>query len=310
MSGATRTRQAILFANPRSGRGRRWLWRILHQCNVQGIELVSVHFNVDADYVERVLRSAEEAGIKAILVAGGDGTIGTVVQHLVNRPYTLGVIPAGTSNDFARSLDIPMDAPGAISVIADGRATRVDVGCVGEQMFAHAAIIGINTQFARRAQQLRHWIGRLSYPLAAVDVYRHRESFPLRIIVDGKEECFDAFEAAFVNAPAYGGPLHLEIPEAGLTDRCLEVVVVQTLAWQAILQALPRLIARRGLALPGTRSFPVRSARVETEEPMPITIDGEIAGTTPTTVSILPAALRVFVPESFILANHEQPVQR
>ena len=294
------TDRAILFANPHSGRGRRWLWKILRQCQLQHIELAAVHFDVSQATVERALQAAEQAGIQAVLVAGGDGTVGTIAAHIVKTPFALGVIPAGTSNDFARSLDVPMDVAGAVRVIVEGRLATVDVGCAGDRIFAHAAIIGINTDFARRAQSLRRWVGRLSYPIAAVEVYRHRKPFELRVTADGREEHFEAFEAAFVNAPAYGGPLGLEVAEADLVDRHVGVVVVTDMTWKTIALALPNALTHRSLQLPGIDMFSVRSARVDTAEPMPMTIDGEIEGSTPATIKSIPAALQVFVPECFL----------
>lgn len=300
MTGAAQpTRRAILFANPGSGRGRRWLWRIIDQCRSQGIELVNVHFDLSDGYVERALATAEQAGIRAVLVAGGDGTAGTIAAHVVKTSLVLGVLPAGTSNDFARSLTIPMDVAGAVRVVAEGRVTKVDVGCAGDRMFVHAAIVGINTDFARRAQALRRWIGRLSYPIAAVQVYLHRTRFPLTLTNDGREECFDAFEAALINAPVYGGPLRLEIPEAELTDRRLSVVVVTDITWQVLVRALPRALTHRSLRLPGVEMFSIRTARIDTGKPMPITVDGELAGSTPTTMKVIPSSLSVYVPHSF-----------
>lgn len=303
-------RQAVLFANPRSGRGRRWLWRIIEQCRLQNIEITSTHFDISETYIQRVLHAAAQSGIHTVLVAGGDGTLGTMSRYLVDTDFTLGVLPAGTSNNFARSLDIPMDVAGAVGVVACGAHIQVDVARAGERIFAHAAIMGVNTNFARRAQQLRRWIGRFSYPVAALEAYLKRDCFPVTLVVDDKEQRFTAFEVAFINAPAYAGPLDLTVAEADPTNGQLRVVIVEDMTWRTILRALPRAFTHRNLKMPGIDVFSIRSVRVETETPMPMTLDGEIEGDTPVTITVIPSALRVFAPSSFLAANHASTVQR
>lgn len=302
--------RAVLFANPRSGRGRRWLWRIIEQCRLQNIELTSTHFDIGERYVRGVLQSAEEAGVQTVLVAGGDGTVGTIAGYLIDTEFVLGVLPAGTSNNFARSLEVPMDTAGAVGVVACGQQTKVDVGRAGERIFAEAAIIGMNTDFARRAQQLRRWIGRLSYPVAAVEAYFRRRRVPVTLTVDGEVKHFHAFEVAFVNAPVYAGPLDLAVKEADLTNGTLRVVVVEDMTWKVVARALPRAFKRRNLRMPGIDVFSIRSTRVETTPSAPLTLDGEIDGDTPATIEVIPAALRVFAPPSFLARNHASALQR
>jgi diacylglycerol kinase (ATP) len=302
--------QAVLFANPRSGRSRRWLWHIIDQCRLQNIEIVSTHFDVRDTYVKRILDAAEQSGLHTVLVAGGDGTVGTISGHLVDTNFTLGVLPAGTSNNFARSLNIPMDVAGAVGVVACGIRTRVDVGRAGERIFAEAAIIGMNTDFARRAQQLRGWIGRLSYPIAAIEAYFRRRRVPVTLTSDGDVRCFNAFEVAFINAPVYAGPLDLAVKEADLTNGKLRVVVVEDMTWRVVARALPRAFQRRSLKMPGIDVFSIRSVRVESAPPIPMTLDGELKSSTPITIEVIPAALRVFAPPSFLAENNASAVQR
>lgn len=292
-------RRAILFANVHSGRGRRWLFPLISQLQRQGIDLACSHFDLRSAAIETALQEAKARGIHVVLASGGDGTIGSVLQHVAGTDFTLGVIPAGTSNDFARSLRIPMSVAGAVDVVARGMATRVDVGDVNGQLFGHAATMGLNTEFARRANQLRRLLGRASYPLACAQVYRDRVPFEMKLTTEGQINSFRAFEVAIVNAPVYGGPLELEVPEADLMDRRLAVVVVEDLTLGTILQALPHALRRRRLKLPGVPSFTITSAQMEALPPQDITVDGELRTQTPASIRVRPRALRVYVPSSF-----------
>lgn len=303
-------KQAILFANPRSGRGKRWLWPILEQCRLQGIEITSSHFDLRVDYVRRVLEAAAEAGISTVLVAGGDGSVGTMAEHLIESEFTLGVVPAGTYNDFARSLGIPMNVAGAVRVVAQGLRAKVDAGRAGERIFAEAAVMGVNTDFARRAERLRGRIGRLSYLLAVLQAYRTRTRFAITLTINGEDAHFEAFEVAFVNAPVYGGPLDLALGKADLTSGELRVVVVKDLTWKTLLRALPRSFMHQELQVPGIEAFSIRLAHVRTTTPIAVTLDGEIAACTPLTITALPSALSVFVPASFLSPSHASALQR
>ncbi len=296
--------RAILFANARSGRARRWLWPIIRQCELQGIDLDSVHVDLRPKRIRRALDTAGERGVTAVLVAGGDGTVGTIAGHLVHTKFVLGILPAGTSNDFARSLGIPHSAAGAVRVVVEGHGTRVDVGRAAGRVFVHAAILGINSDFARRAQRLRQTIGRASYPVAAIEVYRHRAPFRVEMDIEGKSERFDALEVAFVDSPVYGGALELEVPGLTLNDGRLGVIVVEDLQLPALLRAMPGAIIHRSLALEGSETFSIQRAIVSTSPVRPITIDGEIECMTPVDIDVLPQALGVFVPPSFAVHNH------
>ena len=108
-----------------------------------------------------------------VVAAGGDGTVGAVANAVIGPPAVLGIIPLGTSNDFARSIKIPMKVEKAVRVLAGGRVSRVDAGkltCDGAQPrhFVHAAAAGINVRFARFATRadLRARFGRLTYAVA------------------------------------------------------------------------------------------------------------------------------------------------
>ena len=296
--------QAVLFANPSSGRAKRWLFQLIEGCPAHGLDLVSTHFDLRPEAIQEALDVAQGRGVNVVLAAGGDGTMGTVAGCLAHTDFTMGVLPTGTSNDFARSLAIPIHPDSALAIVAEGKAIRVDLGEAGDRIFCHAATVGINTEFARAAGELRGAVGRVSYPLAALRVYRRRKRFGVRIETADDVRSLDAFEVAFVNAPVYGGPLELEVARSELEDRMLRAVVVQDIAPAALLSGLLMALRRRPIRVRGVRSFSVTEATVRTVPPLPVTVDGEIGEQTPQPFRVLPASLRVFVPSSFARSKH------
>lgn len=298
--------RAILYANLRSGRGRRWLPEVVKQCEAQAISLSATYFDFHPDAIRRNLKNAASDGIETVLVSGGDGSVGSVLAQTSHTAMAVGVLPAGTSNDIARSLGVPMSVDGAVQVVAGGRVTRIDLGEAGGRPFGHAAIMGINTQFAQAAERLRRFLGRVSYPIASCQVYAQRVPFSARLEGDGVIREFKAYEIAFVNAPVYGGPLELEVPKTGLTDSTLTAVVIEDFHLISMIRALPAALSRHSLNLPGVRAFDVHDVQVMTDGPMSVTVDGEVGPYTPLRVRVLPRAQKVYVPESFVRDEHNR----
>lgn len=300
--------RCIVIANLHSGRTRRWLAPCLEACRRHGLEIVAIHFSLAPEALRHALDAAERRGISTVLVAGGDGTIGTVVRAIGEQRFTLGVLPTGTSNDLARSLDIPVSPRGAARVISGGRRLRVDVGEADGKLFCHVATVGINAAFAREAQRLRPVLGRLSYPLAALSVYLRRRPFAVSIRIDGEMRAFQAYEVAVVNAPVGGGPLDIEVVPAEMTDGSLDVIVVHRMDPLMIVRNLPAVLRGQMAAVQGLASFPARSVCISTELPMPVSLDGEELLNTPTQMGIRPRGLEVFVPAGFPAHRHDQPL--
>jgi diacylglycerol kinase family enzyme len=210
-----------------------------------------------------------DRGFSAGIAAGGDGTIGAVVSHLNGSGLPLGILPLGTSNDTARSLDIPLDLRDAAQVIAAGYVAPIDAGqalpaltaplalsgeappqdVMGEEAptpalgayFLHALTLGFNVEFARLATDVarRQRLGNLNYAaslLQALTTY-HPVEVTLRFIglvePGGRETdavvTCQMFEIAAVNTPVFGGGLNMRLPDVELYDRLLDFVIFEPL---------------------------------------------------------------------------------
>lgn len=291
--------KAVLFLNVRSGRGRRWLVPIVESCAALDIDVVTTQLRLDPESIHQTLDLARSRGITTVLAAGGDGTIGCIAGHLVGTDFTLGVLPAGTSNDFARSLGIPMDPRAAVAMVAHDRPARVDVGVAGGKVFVHAAVLGLSTEFVRTEEALRRVLGRLSYVAAGIWSYVRRRKSHLVLTTKSGVHRYDAYEMAFVNAPVFAGPLGFEVAAADVNDRRLTVVVVESLSIWSLLRYLPTALTGHLGHLPGIETLSIVSAEISCETPLEVTVDGEKAGRTPMTIAVSPGGLRVFVPNSF-----------
>jgi hypothetical protein len=149
-----------------------------------------------------------------VVAAGGDGTVGAVADAVAHSDAALGIVPLGTSNDVARSLDIPLDIEAAVRLLATGPISTVDLGRfeapdAAPRHFVHAAALGLNVAFARVATRVsvRKRLGRLTYMVAASALIRRREAFRCVLSLDDGDRSLSLslVHLSVINAPVFGG---------------------------------------------------------------------------------------------------------
>lgn len=285
-------RKAVMFANVRSGSARRFPQAVV-MLEDAGITVTSVRFALTRDAISDAIDEAREDGVDLVLACGGDGTVGSVVDAIVGKDVTLGIVAAGTSNNFARSLGITPSLRGSVAAIQKARTMTIDVGEVNGLYFAHAAIMGLNVEFAREAQRLRTVVGRFSYPVASMTVYLRRRKLGVRIETGGEQRQMETYQVAIMNSSHYGGPIGLGVPSASIESHFLRILSVSDLRLGTILKGLPTIFFQRHLGLPGAKSFELLEGTLTTSSPVPLTLDGEIRTHTPARVRVVPKALRV-----------------
>ena len=140
----------------------------------------------------RVMELAQRAArsdADIIVAGGGDGTINSVALAALESGKTMGVLPFGTMNHFAKDLHIPLDLEGAVKTIAAGQAIEIDVGEVNDQIFVNNSSLGLypNIVRERQKQQRLGWGKWPAYVWAALAVLRRYPFLDVRLSIDGKE---------------------------------------------------------------------------------------------------------------------------
>ena len=248
-----------------------------------------------------LVRRAREGPSEVVVAAGGDGTVNAVASALLGTEKSLGVLPTGTFNYFARSLGIPLDLGDAVAVAARRHTADADVCEVNGRMFLNNASIGLYPSIIRqREQEYRRWGRRQMVAYAAVArALLQRSPFLGVHISAGGEELRVRTPLVFV------GSNRCQIEEFGLPGRrCVErgecaIYVARPRGWPGLaLLALQALLGR----LRGERRLQVmcaKAARVETRRRrVPVALDGEVLVLeTPLRFATRPGALKVVVPE-------------
>lgn len=294
-------RSAALVVNTRSRKGRRLFRRTCRR-------LGTLPFTVDAHAVdhpeklEETVRTALAKSPDMLIVGGGDGTISGVVDLLVGEEVTLGILPLGTANSFARTLGIPLHLNGAIDLLRNGAPRRIDLGMIDRDYFANCAAMGISPQIAETVPHgLKKVLGRVGYLGWASYQFTRFEPFTL-IVNDGSgEKRMRVVEVRISNGPYHGGTWLVD--EASVSSG--EIVV------QAVTGKYKRTLVRNWVSSvfghkarhQDTVSFSGTSITIDTEPRLPISIDGEVLAHTPVTARIAAGAVTVMAPRDPAAAN-------
>lgn len=269
-----------------------------------GVMAFAVHSG--AELVATLDRVVAE-DIDLLVVGGGDCSIGCAAHRIANTRVALGVLPLGTANDFARTLEIPTDVTAAVDTLVSGKIVNVDIGRVDGTTYLNVASVGLSVAVTRRlSPSLKKRLGPLAYPVAAARAYRDHAPFAATLeFPDGDHHTVhltDLLQVAVGNGRHYGGGMTVA-PEASIDDHALDVYAIERGGLRDQV-AIARLF-RTGSFIRHQRvhHLTTRRVRLVTEPPLPINVDGELSRTTPAEFSVQRNALLVIVPRQSTAAR-------
>ncbi|GAA2877371.1 diacylglycerol kinase [Streptosporangium fragile] len=288
--------QIAVLVNPaaRGGRSRELLPPVLDRLRRGGREVSVILGESAADALERARAAVAER--PAVLVAfGGDGLVHLAVQAVAGTGVPLGVIPAGTGNDFAAALGIPLKDPlAAADTVLRGRVRTVDAATVGAaEWFAGVVACGFDSRVNERANRLTWPPGMAKYLVALAAELRTFRPIPFRIDLDGELVEREAMLVAIGNTCSYGAGMRV-CPDALPDDGLLDVVVLGAVPKVEFLRTFPRVYRGSHIGHPAVTVR--RARRVTVQAPDVIAYaDGERVGPTPLTCEVVPGSLSVVV---------------
>ncbi len=218
----------------------------------------------------------------------------------------LAIVPRGTGGDFVRSFGIPARLEDAIRVATEGRSRAIDVGrasyrsWAGGQShshFANVASVGMSGAVAKRTNEATRAPlgGKAAYLWSTVAVFARWRNGEIRVSVDDEIRGGPMYDVIVANCRFLAGGMKIA-PDAEPDDGAFDVLLIGDVTKLDLIATLPRIY--RGTHLPHPKAELLRGAvvTVESDEPLPIQLDGEQPGTTPVRFDVVPAALRLRVP--------------
>jgi YegS/Rv2252/BmrU family lipid kinase len=295
-----RTLPALLIFNPVAGRPNEsplQLSTLLNQLQAWRIrpEVVMVE---PALHLDEVARDAVRRGLRLIIVSGGDGTVSAAAKGLIRTSATLGIIPTGTRNNIARSLNIPTnELAGAVAMLRQGRHLRIDVGQIqcGQvtTSFLEVSTVGLAAALYAAAEEIRD--GRLTRIGDFLSTLVAHPPSQIHLKLDHGRQNFAtaAHVVVVVNMPYTSLGLQLA-PDISYDDDYLDLLVYSHLSKLDLIGHMVQLTTGPAMD-PRVAHFRVRNVTIETDPPMQVVADGEPLGESPVTIKTLRRALSVMV---------------
>lgn len=292
-------RRARLIYNPSSGKEgmRLALPEVLDILEQGGLE-TSCSMTHGAEDARKAAAAATQAGFDVVIAAGGDGTIHEVINGIApfkKRP-TLGIIPAGTTNDLARALSLPReDLLAATQVIARGRKRPMDIAQAGERYFVNIAGCGKLTEITYDVPaKMKTILGPLAYYMKGI------EKIPQLTMTDLEVEAPDfmysgkAMLCLIANSNSVGGFEKL-VPKAKLDDGLLDVVIIKQTTMADLMKLATQVIRGGHIANDRVIYFQTNRVTVRSNDKVELNLDGEYGGTLPRTFHALHRHIQVIV---------------
>jgi YegS/Rv2252/BmrU family lipid kinase len=310
MKGSREARSAAVVINAGSRLGA------AHELAVEtmrraGVPISAVHHVRSGGELAATFDRVLAEGHDLLVVGGGDGTVSYAAGRVAGTNVTLGVLPLGTANDFARTLEIPNNLAEACAAVADGKVVDIDLGRANGEPFLNVASVGLSVAVTEAlSPRLKRYLGPLAYGVATLRSYARHKPFRARLeFPDGDHEPMELenlLQVAVGNGRHYGGGNTVS-PTAGIDDNTLDIYAI--LAGPLREHASIARFLKDGSFIEHDRVHHLTSRRVRlvTEQPLPVNLDGEIATTTPTDFTVQRNAVHVVVPRSSTSALFDGP---
>jgi YegS/Rv2252/BmrU family lipid kinase len=288
-------RRALLIVNTKSRSGAAQRDIALERLKDHDIEPIHVECGRREDLSPLIVQHAKD--VDCAIVGGGDGTLNAAAFGVIEAGLPLGILPLGTANDLARTLEIPFDLDGAAQVIADGHTRKIDLGIVNGEPFFNVASLGLSAELAQQlTRDIKRRYGRFGYALVALKVLAQARPFRATIMSEKESVRVRTLQIAVGNGRFYGGGNAVE-KDATIDDRHLDLYSLELdRAWKLALMARSFRHGRHG-AWSEVRAVRAREFDIRTRKPKAVNADGEIVTHTPAHFSIRPAAVTVFAPK-------------
>lgn len=304
-----------VLSNPTAGKGRARVAAV-QAADALRIAGATLREYSGASVAETRMLAAQALALApaALVVVGGDGTLSGILDIVCASDVPVVVVPAGTGNDLARALGLPLVDPAAAAIVAlRGRTRRIDVGEVrsadGTRLFLTVAALGFDAKVSDRTDRLRWPRGQLRYYLALViELFRLRP-MRFRMSIDGGAAT-DAPGTliAVGNTASYGGGMPMCVG-AQPDDGRLDVVAVRPLGRLRLLQVFPRLLRGRHLDLPEVSHRRAQTVSVAAPD-LVVYADGERVAHGECVIALRASALAVLVPVDGVPSVSSRPGDR
>jgi diacylglycerol kinase (ATP) len=289
--------RALLIVNDKSRNGTTDIQTAIERLKNRGVDIIEGRPERPDQIAELIRQHCTD--IDCVIIGGGDGSMNAAASALVEMQIPLGVLPMGTANDLARTLNIPIDIEQALDIIADGIVHRIDLGNVNGRYFFNVANIGLGVHVTRNlSHDLKQRWGIFSYAHSLIKAIQTFHPFHAQITCDGRSRRVRTIQIAVGNGRHYGGGMTVA-EQACIDDGRFFLYSLEPLSLWEMLKFAPAFRAGRFEEHHPIELEQGRAIEITTRKRMPVTADGELVTFTPATFTLRVKAIDVFVPASY-----------
>lgn len=279
-----------------SNRARR---RIISFCAQRGWTC-ELYETAEGEDLVAVVQAALQSGYDAIAAAGGDGTVSAVAAGLISSQVPLLILPVGTGNLLARDLGVPMDINRALELLEGGSAVQMlDAMNVNGEYHVLNVGVGWSSLIIKHTDRRdKRRLGILAYVITAARSLIGLQPHGFRLVVDDQKFRLRASEILIANGGLLGMPMSFEDVHVYPDDGRVDMFVIKARTLVDYLQLVYYILLRKPRKAP--KMFYIQAAesiQIESDRPLPAQADGEFIGETPVSITVVPQAVKVFVPE-------------
>lgn len=260
--------------------------------NERGVKY-KIHLTNYKGHARDLTESLIKNGATDIICVGGDGTLHEVVNGFCNFERTnLGLIPCGTGNDFASSLNIPLDTVKALDLIINGQPKYTDFMQMPTVRGINVIGTGIDVDVLKRYEKLKRK-NKFGYTMSLIKTLFKFDYAEFSAEIDDKKDDYVSFIAAVANGNVFGGGIPI-CPPASPTDKKLDFVAIRAIRKIGIVNAFLKLKAGKVLNLKTAEHYQCSNVKITTKTPCTVNVDGELYENIPFEVKIVSDTLKMY----------------
>lgn len=273
--------------------------------------------NIDEPYEILITKESGEATKKVkdivskercrVYSIGGDGTLNEVLNGLVGSDSSLAIIPAGSGNDFARTLYGNLEVCGILEKLISGEEKPIDVAKVNDRYFLNISSVGFDACVVNNARQYKKYkliTGPMAYGISLIKTLFTFGHMNLEFEIDDKIIKSDMYLIAVANGKCYGGGIKIA-PNAIIDDGLLDIYAIKKPRLHRLIRFLPKVVT--GKDVTGIEEIiytRIKKMRVKSKDDIIVNIDGEIVALNDINFEIVNKAINVVIPrEEIELSN-------
>jgi diacylglycerol kinase (ATP) len=288
-------KRLLLLVNPRSRQGAETFGEVSTLLQEAGFEVVNTKEDVEENSFSELIKRFQQ-DINLVIVGGGDGSINGVLEDLVKIQIPLHVIPLGTANNLARTLNIPLDLKENVNALMRSRLDKIDLGMVNGLYFVNVAGIGLSARINKTvSSQAKKKLGVLAFIFNAFQHIRSMRPFRVEIVHSNEIHRSRCWQISVCNGRHYGSGL-VASEDSTLDDGLLSCISTEMKKrWHGLFHIL-RFVRGRFDDTDDIHLIRAQNLEIRTSRPMEIDLDGDLKTHTPAQFTVKRKALAILRP--------------